>query len=103
MTKEDVVNRMAVERRVEEMIARIVPKRGPEMDDLAQIIYLALLEAPEDVIVSAEQEGWLNFRIVRMIRNQYFRKSSTYKNLFDRYTKRATDLGDIIAGDEGER
>lgn len=92
MTKYEIIEKIAKERRIEQMIAYICHSSAPEMADFAQMLYLALLEKPDNEIETAYNEGWLGFKIVRMLKNQYFSKHSPFRDTFYKYQHRVTDL-----------
>ena len=93
MTAREIIERLARERVVEQMIANICRRPDlPEMADFAQMVYLALLTKPSDKIERAYEEGWLPFMIVRIIRNNWFTNHSAFRDLFRKYQLRAAEL-----------
>lgn len=92
MTKYDIVELLARERRVERLVEAITHADPVAVADISQIIYLSLLEKREDIIVKAHTEGWLVFFVIRMVRTQWESKRSTYASLYTRYQRRASEL-----------
>lgn len=92
MTKREIIERIAQERRVEQMVERICGSGRPELQDLAQIVYVALLGKPDETIVKSWEEGWINFLLIRIIKNQWQTGHSTFRDLFTKYSKRAEEL-----------
>ena len=86
MTKNEIVDAMARERRVEAMVENIAgrPLAGA-LKDLAQMVYLAILEYDEDKIVDLWTNGGINFFIARIIVNQYRSNNSEFYKKFIRY------------------
>lgn len=92
MTRNEIVEDLARRRVVEGMIENICRRSTPEMQDLAQIIYLDLLTAPAANIETAYEEGWLGFKLVRIIKNNWQSTHSRFRDLFTRYGVRAVDI-----------
>ena len=79
ITKEEIITLLARGKVVEEMIENTT--RGDcadELKDLAQDIYLNLLERDEEQIVSLFKKGQLNYFISKIITNNYFSITSPY-------------------------
>lgn len=82
MSTNDIVEQLARERRVEQMICHICKADGPNLDDLAQMIYEALLLYDEKKITALWEAGQMNFFLVRIIKNQYFSSTSPYHTTY---------------------
>lgn len=92
MTKREIIERIATERRVEKMVGMICGSGRPELQDLAQIVYLALLGKSEETVVKSWEEGWINFLLIRIIKNQWQTSHSTFRDMFTKYSRRAEEL-----------
>lgn len=92
MTKYEIIGTLATERKVERICDNICKCSRPEISDLAQIVYEALLRKDEQTIVAAWNEGWLDFYIVRIIRNQWETDHSTFRDLFTKYSRKASGI-----------
>lgn len=88
MTKNEIVEILARERRVETMLANIAkqPVAGT-LEDLCQMVYLVLLEYDEAKIADLWENGQINFFIARILLNQYRSSNSPYYKLFRKYMK----------------
>lgn len=92
MTKYEIIGTLATERKVERICDNICKCSRPEISDLVQIVYEALLRKDEQTIVAAWNEGWLDFYIVRIIRNQWETDHSTFRDLFTKYSRKASGI-----------
>lgn len=66
---------------METIIRRLASPSMRDLDDLAQIIYLILLEYDEEKIVDLWENEQLNFFIVRIAKNQLFGEGWEFKKL----------------------
>lgn len=82
--KRGIVEMLAREKRVEKFIKNAAKTTAPELDDLAQDIYLILLEMDEEKLVELYENKQLNYWIARIILNQYFSNTSPF---FTKYRK----------------
>lgn len=96
MTKYEIIDRIARERRVEQMIENICKHSAPEMKDLAQMVYLAILEKPEETIVGFWERQEINFYLIRIIKNQWQTEHSPFRDMFTRYARKAKDITDAL-------
>ena len=88
MTKAQIVEELANENRVELMIANIAHQRlSPELKDLAQEIYIILLEYDEDKIFDLYEHDQMNFFIARIIINQFRSSNSPFHKVFRKYAQ----------------
>jgi hypothetical protein len=89
----EMVEQMARERRVETMVENIARRSlTPELKDLAQMVYLILLEYDEDKLADLWENGQMNFFIARIIINQYRSANSPFFKLFRKYGLKAEDI-----------
>ncbi len=85
MTKNEIINQLAEERTVEKLIQKITKRADEELKDLAQDIYLNLLEKKEDKIEKIYEKGEMEYFIIGMIQNNVFSKTSPYYTMYKRY------------------
>lgn len=93
MTRTEIVERLARERRVETMVENIA--RQPldaDLQDLAQMVYVILLEYDEDKLRDLWEHGQMQFFIARVIINQYRSVNSPFYKLFRKYARKAEDI-----------
>lgn len=97
MTKNEIIAQVGSERRVEQIVARISGRDAltPDLQDLAQMVYMTLLEYDEDKIVDLWESAALNFLIVRLVANNLRSKTSRYYYTIKIFQARTTDLGGI--------
>ena len=97
MTRTEIVERLARERRVETMVENIA--RQPldaNLSDLAQMVYLILLEYDEDKLADLWEHGQMQFFIARIIINQYRSTSSPFYKQIRKYASKAEEIDTII-------
>lgn len=77
--KQSIINKIAQDRMVETIISNVTKNNGLEdYKDLANDIYLELLEKDEEVIDNLYEKGNLNFYITRMVLNNVDSKTSRF-------------------------
>lgn len=86
-----IIERIARERRVEEIIANVCKSDAPEMQDFAQMIYLALLEKDDALIVRLDKRRQLDYYIVAMVSRQWNTDHSAFRDLFTKYQRKVED------------
>lgn len=91
----DIIDTIARERLVERLAANICKTSRPDIDDLSQYVYEALLTYDEDKIVDLYENGQLVFFIVRIIQNQYFSTTSAYYREMRRFVMHTDSLDEI--------
>lgn len=93
MTAREVIERLATMRRVETIVQNVAhtSRLTPPLQDLAQMVYAALLNYDPDKIVALHEGGAMDYFIVRIVLNQYHSTSSDFHNLFRRSVQ-AADL-----------
>ena len=98
MTKQAIIEALAREHRIEQMCCAIAHERTltADMKDLAQTVYLVLLEYDEEKIVDLWNSGALGFFIARIIINQYRSKSSPFYKQIRKYASKAEDIETFI-------
>lgn len=75
MNVSEIIQQVGRERRVENAITRYlhIGKLSPALEDVAQNIYLTLLEYPEYMITDLWEHQQLNFLIIGIVRRQLSR------------------------------
>lgn len=105
MTAREIVGRLGTERRVEQIILRIagVTTLSADLSDLSQMVYLTLLEYPEDKIQDLWESNAINFLIVRLVLFNLRSKTSRYYYAIKIFSARSQDLTAIEhkTADEG--
>lgn len=99
MRKTEIVADLARDKCVEKIIRNMKCCKGEkrrDLQDLAQDIYMALLEKPEDKIIEMYEKQQLNFFITKMVLNNVSSANSPY---FINY-KQLINLSDEI--DKGD-
>lgn len=92
----EMVTRLAQERRVETMVENIAKQPlSADLKDLAQMVYLILLEYDETKLQDLWDDGQINFFIARVILNQYRSVNSPFYKLFRKHGKRQEDIETI--------
>lgn len=97
MTRTEIVERLARERRVETMVENIA--RQPldaDLSDLSQMVYLILLEYDEDKLADLWEHDQIQFFIARIIINQYRSTSSPFYKLIRKYASKAEDITALV-------
>lgn len=93
MTKYEIIDGLARERRVEQLVENIAHQALDQLlKDLCQMVYLVLLEYDEDKIIDLWENGEINFFIVRIIINQYRSTNSPFHKLFRKYQLRSFSI-----------
>lgn len=88
MNKAEIIDKIANDRVVEQMIENILHRhvaQEQDLKDLAQIVYLALLSQSEEAIVRMYSNNSLNFFIVGIIKRQAMSINSPYYMLIKRF------------------
>lgn len=89
----EMIDRIARERRVETMIENIAKQPlAAELKDLAQMVYLVLLEYDETKLADLWENDQINFFIARIILNQYRSSNSQFHKLYRKYERKAEDI-----------
>lgn len=91
-----MVTQLARERRVETMVENIAKQPlSADLKDLAQMVYVILLEYDESRLLDLWEHGQINFFIARIILNQYRSVNSPFYKLFRKHGKRQEDIETI--------
>ena len=92
MTKNEVVNIIAKERLVEEIVSNIAKSSDDLLNDLVQEIYLDLLQKDEDKIIKLYESNQMRYFVVRMVTNNLFSKNSPYYQVYKKNAKATVDI-----------
>lgn len=90
--RNEIIEELARCRVVEQMCMRVAkaPLRNG-IDDLAQMVYLALLTYDEAKIVAMYDNGELNFFVARIVMNQYNSRHSPFYRQQKEFRERLID------------
>ena len=89
----EMIETIARERRVETMIENIAKQPlAAELKDLAQMVYLVLLEYDETKLADLWENDQINFFIARIILNQYRSDHSAFHNTFRKFQDRSVNI-----------
>ncbi len=102
MTKTDIIKALADERFIEKCFRKMKACAGEaqfNLDDLAQDLYLSLLDKDDGLITGLYDRGELNYYVVSMITNMVLSKSSPY--YLNYKNGRLTDISTIAEDFEG--
>lgn len=85
------IERVARERRVETIIANVCRSTAPEMQDFAQMVYLALLEKDDDLILRLDRTGKMDYYIASIVKRQWNTGHSAFRDAYTKYQRKAGD------------
>lgn len=94
VTKEEIISKLASDRTIENLIENITHTRDEDFKDLAQDLYLDLLNKDDDKIISLWEKGEMNYFIVKMITNSVFSANSPYYYLYKKFPLSTEELKD---------
>jgi hypothetical protein len=92
LTKQDIIEKLAKEKAVEEIIHNICKKEESYFFDLAQDIYVSLMEKSDELIISLYNKNQILFYITRMALNNIFSKNSPFYCKYKRFSNSALEL-----------
>ena len=92
MSKNDIVTELASKRMVEEIISNISKGTFPDTDDLAQDIYVALLNKPEEKLQQLYTNKQMNYFVTVMVRNNLMSMNSPYYYNYMRYHQNRSEF-----------
>lgn len=102
MTKYEIINTLAKEKKIEKFINNTAKTSAPELDDLAQDIYVYLLEYDDEKIIGMYERNELDFFIARMIVNQYISTSSPFYTKYKKLLNNSEELKNKNIADSTE-
>lgn len=102
LTRNEIVEALGRERRVEQICAAItrLPQGHPDLSDLGQHIYLILLEYDEGKLQDLWEHGEINFLIYRLAMNNYWSKKSRFHYIFRVFRSRSVSLNGVDIKDD---
>lgn len=102
-TKKEIVEDLARRRAVETMVQNIAHQSlTADLQDLAQMVYLVLLEYDEEKIMDLWRNEQMDFFIARIIINQYRSNNSPFHTIFRKYRSLSEDITGKDYTDENE-
>lgn len=96
LRKYEIIENLAKERLVEKFIANAAKTTAPELDDLAQDIYLILLQMDDNKLVTLFDKGDLSFWVARIIMNQYFSNTSPFYTKYKKFQHLSEQINNDI-------
>jgi hypothetical protein len=93
--KQEIINELAQEKIVEELVSNITKSNSFEIGDLIQDIYVFLLDYNDDKIIELYENKQLKYFIVRMIYNNYFSVNSRYYYKYKKFINNSTQIEDL--------
>lgn len=105
MTRDEVITRIAREKRVERMVAAIGKVSAQQECEVSQIAYEVLCEKPAEWVVRSESEGWLSFWLLNLVKRLSTERRGRYGSLYRSYAAKARPIGEeeMEITDDGER
>ena len=83
-------------------ITKTDPKRDDTIKDLKQMVYMALLEKPEELVVDLYGKGQLIYYISRIAMNQWNSKTSPFYYTYRKLMNNSIDIDDYGEEPTGE-
>ncbi len=97
MTKREIIDECAKRRMVEQLLSTQTQyKSNPYIDDLAQDIYIILLNEDDELIERLYNEGVLVFYTIRIIKNNLCSTTSEFYYKYQRFRKLTNELSEKI-------
>ena len=94
MTKGEIIETIAKQRMVEQIVSNIAKKEDDLNNDLVQDIYLNLLEKEETLIQQLFNTNQIRFFITRMTLNNLHSTNSPFYMKYKRFTLNMEELKD---------
>lgn len=101
MNKNQIISQLANEKLVERVINKIDSTIMANCPDLANDIYLSLMEKDNDTIVNLFETGQLAFFIIRMVKNNIFSVNSPYYRIYKKHENNKVALDERFNSIEG--
>lgn len=93
--KERIVEELAVNREVEQIINNIAKLNRNDFADLAQDIYTNLMEMDDDKLLGMYTKKQLNYYIVRMVTNNCYSQTSRYYYKYRRFLNNSERIEEL--------
>lgn len=99
-----IADTLARDRRVERIVLGVTHSRQltPDLQDLVQICYLAILETDEDKVQDLWNTNAMDFYICRIILNQYKSRHSPFRDTITKFRSLSEELRDFRHAYEGD-
>ena len=97
--KYKIIKKLAEEKTIETIINNIAKTNDDTLQDLAQMLYLDLLEKKDETIITLYEEKKLQYFLTRMVINSINSKTSRYYYLYKKYN----DITDEIENERQNR
>ena len=99
-SKYEIVAELANNKLVEKMVCNIAHQSlSEDLKDLAQMVYIILLEYDDDRIIDLYTNKQMHFFIARIIINQFRSSNSPYHLIFRRYQESFVSINNLDDGD----
>lgn len=93
MSKSDIIEAIAKARMVETMVSNIAHQSlTADLKDLAQMVYLILLEYDETKLQDLWDNNQISFFLARIIINQYRSSNSPFHTIYRKFRERSEDI-----------
>lgn len=96
MNKQQIIEQLARDKVVEDVIKNVCKCKDLEMKDLAQDLYLDLLQKPEEKIQKLFNNQQIEFFITKMVQNNYFSTTSPFYTKYRKFKERSEELDDEL-------
>ena len=91
-TKREIIDEMARDKKVEEFISNTAKTSNIDLTDLAQDIYLSLLQYDDEKIEGMYERGELDFFLARMITNNINSQTSPFYSHYRKWTTKRSEI-----------
>jgi hypothetical protein len=92
ITKYKIIEELAKNKTIENIIQNIVKKWDDTLNDLAQMLYEDLLSKQDNKIIQLYNNNQLHYYLTRMVLNSVNSKTSRFYYLFARHNRLYTPL-----------
>ena len=93
MSKSEIIEEVAKARMVEHMVQNIAHHTlDADLKDLAQMVYLILLEYDESKLQDLWENEQMGFFLARIIINQYRSSNSPFHTIYRKFRERSEDI-----------
>lgn len=92
-----IIEKIANEKVVENLLKKYTDfSNNPYIDDLAQDIYICLLETDNETIEKLYSSNELEYYIKRIIKNNLYSKTSPFFYKYERFRKITDEIGENL-------
>lgn len=103
MTKNEIIEKLAKEKKVEEFISNTAKTYNEDIKDLAQEIYMILLETDDEKIIELYENDELEFYVSKIITNQYRSCTSPFYTHYRKWQLKRTTYDPSTTPDEDNK